>query len=131
MNKPTFKSSSGGVNPILVGDREYNASSRGPGNFHDLKQADYGEGYKQGTFGDQLTLAHGAYLNQDNPDAQSIVGIFRNRIVSGNTAMSYTPELIIVQDMPEVRNGRIVMDGNSLTAKLSENAKNGARFRRY
>jgi len=128
MNKPTFKSSSGRVNPILVGDREYNACSRGPRKFHDLKQIDYGKGYKQGTFGDQLTLAHGAYLNQDNPDAQSIVGIFGSRIISGNTAMSYTPELIIVQDMPEVRDGRIVMDKKSLTSKLSKNAKKGVRF---
>ena len=128
MNKPTFKNLSEGVNPVEIDGRVYNASPKGPGNFHTLREANYGKGFVQGTFGNQLVLVHGAYLNQDNSDARTIVETSKNHYILGNTAINYAPQLVIVQDMPEVRDGRIVMDEKSLTAKLSKNAKNGVRF---
>jgi hypothetical protein len=113
---------------IETAGRMYTDSPQGPGNFHFLRQSNYGEGFKQGTFGDQFALAHGAYTNQGKEGAMDIVKLLRNFWLSGNTSILYTPTLVIVQDMPEVKDGRIVMDEKNLNSRLSKNAKNGVRF---
>ena len=98
------------------------------GNFHQLRQADYGKGFRQGIFGEQLALVHKAYFNQGDAGADNVVSVAGTLFISGNTAMKYIQDLVIVQDIPKVRNGRIVMDESKLIRKLSKNANKGVRF---
>lgn len=128
-NKPQFDSLPVGVIPVVVNGRMYDARLRGPIGFKDLVEThNYAPGFVQGTFRDQLNLLYGAFLNWRNLDAESTILITKHRNVAGNTAILYTPQLVIVQDIPQFENGRIVMNEKSLTAKLSKSAKKGVRF---
>ena len=106
------------VTTIKVGDKVYNASPVGPGNWHQVRLGDYGEGFKQGTFGDNLTLVHAAYLNRDSREAKGVVKLVQNNWLTGNTALYGGKDLIYAVDFPEVRDGRIVIDEKGLNAKL-------------
>src|SRR3989344_1592115 len=98
------------------------------GNFNQLRQADYGKGFRQPTFGELLDLTISSYLNQGNNGADKVVQTAKQFFLSGNTAILYTPQLVIVQDMPRVENGRIVMDKDNLVSKLGLREENGVRF---
>ncbi|MEK6924744.1 MAG: hypothetical protein AABW71_00725 [Nanoarchaeota archaeon] len=127
MEKSIFKHNPPG-GTIETAGRVYADSPVGPGSFHKLKQADYGQGFRQATLREVLDLAHQSYFNQGITGADKVVQASRKFYLSGNTAILYVPNMVIVQDMPQVENGRIVMDEKSLTSKLSKNAKNGVRF---
>jgi len=94
---------------IETAGRVYGDTPTRPGNFHQLRQANYGQGSRQATFGEILDLAYSSHINQGNVEADKVIQTAKNNPLSGNTAMRYTPQIRIVQDMPEVRDGRIVM----------------------
>ncbi|MEK6909146.1 MAG: hypothetical protein AABX23_03785 [Nanoarchaeota archaeon] len=134
MSRPTFrilsKGLSKGVTPVEVNGVLYNASSKGPGNFNKLRQADYGPSFRQGTFGNQLDILHGAHLNPGVDGAYRVTQTARTSIVSGNTAMLCTPRIILVQNRPQVTDGRIVMDEEDLTNRLTGDTIRGVTFDR-
>ena len=127
-SKPGFKHTPPSFGIIETAGRVYTDTPVGSGNFHKLREANYGQGFRQATFGEILDLAHQSYLNQGNKGADNVVDATRNFWLSGNTAIRYTPEHVIVQDIPEVRDGIIVMDEKNLTSKLSKNSRMGVRF---
>ena len=122
MEKPTFEVARAvvarAVTTINVDGRIYNAALAGPTNWHILRRADYGQGFRESTFGENLDLVHAAYSNKESPEAQSIIDKTRGLLIGGDTAIIYTPELIIVSDFPKVGGNRILMDENTLRARL-------------
>ncbi|MBM3206853.1 MAG: hypothetical protein FJZ43_04515 [Candidatus Staskawiczbacteria bacterium] len=126
-DKPVFKHKPKN-GTIETARRVYTEVPVGLEKIYQLRAADYGKGFRQATFGESLDLVHASYLNQGNVGADDVVGAIMDYFLSGNTSILYTPELVIVQDMPEVRDGRIVMSEKDLTSKLSRNAMKGVRF---
>ena len=115
------------VTTIQVGDVVYNAEPAGPGNWHKLRQADYGQDFRQGTFGENFTLAHSGYINQKSENeqtrkhARNVVQVVRKQWLTGNTALyGGEKELIFAQDFPEVQEGNIVMNQKDLEARLGK-----------
>ncbi len=125
--KPTFNVRPA-VTTIEVDGVVYNAQPVGPVNWHQARDGDYTEGFKQGVMSEQLNLVHSSYINKNSDDniakkhAKSIVGIARNHLVTGNTAVyggNTGCEWVFAQDFPEVKEGRIVMNQDILEARLS------------
>ena len=111
------------VGTIEVDGKVYNASPRGPGNVHFLKNEYYGEGFRQGTFGEQFNLVHSAYLNQKKNGARGIVNVVKNHWASGDTALLGRKDDILVMNNLEIRNGRIYMNSDKLEDLLSQSTE--------
>ncbi len=118
-----FTPCSGGFNRINGGPRLRRGTA-----FHELRNGNYGEGFKQGSLGDQSKLLFSAYLNHKESGANLILLDIEGLILIGNTTALYTPQLIIVQDNPSVEDGKVVMEEKGLVSKLSKYPKNGVRF---
>lgn len=119
MEKPTFKSlHQRRVLPVQVECREYNIFPRIGEFFSVLRKEDYGEGYKQGTFGDQFALINGAYWNRTNPVAGQLFQSSSRLFVIGNTASYTGDKLVFAVDEPIVENGNAVMDPKKLEGML-------------
>ncbi|MEK6792279.1 MAG: hypothetical protein AABX96_01050 [Nanoarchaeota archaeon] len=128
------------VIPVSLDGVVYNAHLKGPGRFSDLRKENYGrysgKNFVRGTFGEQLTLLHGAYLNTNNRNfaADELISLVNNKGVSGDTGILYTPELIVVQDNPEINPKNevighgILMDLDHLVSKIGETKIKGVRF---
>ncbi len=123
---PSFKVNPPSVETIGVDGKVYNPSFKGPTNWHQLREADYGRGFRQGTFGDNFRLAHSAYMNQRSKDrdtreyAKEIVGVSQNHFITGNTALYGGEELIFAVDFPQVEDSRIAINQKDLEARLSK-----------
>src|SRR3989344_1811479 len=124
--KPSFKVTPA-VTTIAVDGVVYNASPVGPNTWYQVRERDYGKGFKQGYFGPNFNLVHGCYVNKDSKDEQirkhanGVVSVARNNWVTGRTALysgDKERELIFIQDEPEVKDGRIVMNQKALKARL-------------
>ena len=123
--KPTFNVRPA-VTAIEVDGVVYNADPIS-GNWHQVRDGDYTEGFKQGVMRAQVNLVHSGYVNKDSDDkltkerARKIVKFARNNWVAGNTALyggNPRSEWVFAQDFPEVKEGRIVMAQDSLVAHL-------------
>jgi hypothetical protein len=102
-------------------------SSRNPNNPDSRKS--FGQ---IGTFGENLRFLHAAAANSDNEYmdfksrcdrsiAYGVAASLVNRKITGNTAIyggNKGSELIFVEDIPPIINGRIIMDQKSLEDKL-------------
>ena len=115
------------VTIIEVDGIVYNASPVGSNTWHQVREGDYGEGFKQGVFGQNFNLLHNGYVNKDSEDEQirkhanGVVSTARNNGVIGRTALyggDQDRELIFIQDEPKVKDGRIVMSQKALEARL-------------
>lgn len=89
------------------------------GNFHKLREANYGQGFRPSTFGEILSLADQSYINQGNAGADNVVQAARKFWLSGNTSAYGGEEIIIVQNFPNIEGGRIVMNPKELEDLLS------------
>ena len=126
--KPTFEVARV-VTTVTVGDKVYNSKPKGPDNFHTLRAQNYGEGFRQATYGEVVRLAHSAYLNSESPEAQAIIKSNRQSWTSGNTAIQYMPSGIYVIDEPQTADGRIVVASEKdLTARLGSKEVKGVVF---
>ncbi|MBS3083271.1 hypothetical protein J4423_00535 [Candidatus Pacearchaeota archaeon] len=90
------------------------------GDFRLLRQANYGEGFRMATFGEVLDLVHQSYLNQGNTGADNVVRATRQFWLSGNTVAYGGRDIITVQNFPEIKEGRIIMDFEELESLLNE-----------
>lgn len=122
MTKPSFNVSSDG-RTVEVNGVVYNVFPAGPGNLYKLKNADYGQGFRQGTFGEEYLLFTGAYLNQQDSAAKEVINSM-NRLfgIVGNTvAYGGTKDLMFAIDEPGFRNRRIFLpDEKTLISKLGK-----------
>ena len=135
--KPTFELLHNAIIPIELNGVVYNAGAVGPYNWHKLRAAEYGEGFRQGTFGENFTLAHCGYVNKDSENkqtrknARNVVKVVRKHWLAGNTALyggDEDSELIFVQDFPEVKEDKIVMNQKDLEERLGSHELKGVIF---
>ena len=125
--KPSFEVQRA-ITLVKIDGKVYNATPIGPKNWHNLRNAEYGQGFRQGSFGENVGLVHAAYMNQDSQEAQAIVCASRKSFITGNTAILYTPQTIFVQDSPQVTNRQIVMDAQTLESKIGKKTIQGVTF---
>ena len=114
------------VTTIKIGNTVYNAEPIGPGNFHKLRAQNYGEGFRQATFGETFHLFYAARINPESPEAKRILQVNRKNVISANTALyggDKGSEWVFAQDFPEVKEGRIVMSQDDLVARLEYEGK--------
>ena len=128
--KPTFNVRPA-VTAIEVDGVVYNAQPIA-GNWHQVRDGDYTEGFRQGIMRAQVNLVHSGYVNKGSDDkltkesAGKIVKVARNKWVTGNTALyggNSGNEWVFAQDLPEVKEGRIVMNQDELVARIEAEGK--------
>jgi len=102
------------VGAIKIDGKFYNASPIGSGDFHFLRNADYGEGFRQGTYGEQLTLLNQACLNQNKDSLKYIVDLVEDSWISGDTALLGRKDDILVMNNPKIKGGRIHINPEEL-----------------
>lgn len=98
-------------------------------------RGEYGAGFRQGTYGDQFDLFYALCLAYNTQPELKMMAHKKLKYfidgsdgVGGNTAIIRGSNLIIVQDMPEIRGGKIIMDEKDLIAKLGSREVNGVLF---
>ena len=109
--KPTFNVRPA-VTTIEVDGVVYNAQPIA-GNWHQVRDGDYTEGFRQG-------------IMRAQESAGKIVKVARNKWVTGNTALyggNSGNEWVFAQDLPEVKEGRIVMNQDELVARIEAEGK--------
>ena len=128
--RPTFNVRPA-VTTIEVDGVVYNAQPIA-GNWHQVRDGDYTEGFRQGIMRAQVNLVHSGYVNKGSDDkltkesAGKIVKVARNKWVTGNTALyggNPGNEWAFAQDAPEVSEGRIRMNQDELVARLEAPGK--------
>jgi len=129
-SRPTFNVRPA-VTTIEVDGVLYNADPVS-GNWHQTRDGDYIEGFKQGIMRAQVNLVHSGYINKGSDNeltkkyAKGIVQVARMHWVTGNTSLyggNYRSEWVFAQDAPEVKDGRIVMNQDALVARLESEGK--------
>lgn len=126
--KPTFKVTPPTVVTVDVDGKVYNAKPVGPATWVGLRSQDYGPNFRQGTFGENFNVEHAAYLNPESEEAQGIIRAANKLWVTGNTGILYTPELIFVEDFPEVKDKRLYLSKKSLEKRLGSKEAKGVIF---
>ena len=110
----------------------YHAQQVGPGNWRQARGGYYPKGFKQGGMGAQLNLVYLGYIHRDSNDeiinkhAKDIVEIAHESWVTGDTALyggNAGSAWVFAQDFPEVIAGRIVMNQDTLVARLEAPGK--------
>jgi len=118
-----------GITAIILDEGlVFNAERVGPMNFNGLRQADYGKSFRMPIFPE---LAHLVYASLENPEydsAQNVIKALRRFWLTGNTGVHYVPDGMYVQYNPEIREGRIFMDGNELKSKLGSHEERRVVF---
>ena len=105
----------------------FNAQRIGPMNFSGLRQADYSQGFRMPTMPELVPLVY-ASLGRKNQAAMHVIKTLKNFWLTGNTGILYTPKGMYAQDNPEMVDGKIVMDENTLEDKLGKTQEKGVIF---
>ncbi len=116
------------IGTIEIDERVYTAEPQGFGNFLQLREANYGEGFEQATLGGQSRIYSRAILNPKAQGAQRIIQPGKARWLSGDTAVIWTSKGLIAQDKPELREGRIYMVPKALMSQLGSRQIKDVRF---
>ena len=120
------------VTTIEINGVVYNAEPASDTCWHQTRNGDYTDGFKQGIMKAQLDLVHSGYTNKasENPlvkeHAGRIVKIASENWVTGNTALyggNSGSEWVFAQDFPEVQEDRIVMNQDTLISRLEAEGK--------
>ena len=129
IQKPSFEEVVG-VTTMNLPDENLKFSSQkiGPMNFNDLRNADYGEGFRMPTIGEAIPLIYTSLENKDYTTAKKVIKTLKQNWITGNTGILYTPEGMFVQDNPSIKNGKIVMNANQLEKKLGSFEEKGVVF---
>ena len=106
----------------------FNAQSVGPGTFRELREADYGPGFRMPKMPELIPLVYSSLENQDYKTAKNVVNTLKEYWLTGNTGILYVPEGMFVQDVPELKKGRISMDQKALEARLGSYEESGVVF---
>src|SRR3989344_4897456 len=134
---PSFKVTPGSVK---IGKTVYNSSPQGIGNLRQLRRADYGQSFRQGTFGENLTIAHAGYIHRESEDAEirkyarqivrQITDVIKGGILGDTVAYGggKNSKLIFAQDHPLIRGGQIVMDPKVLESRLGSHQEGEVIF---
>ncbi len=85
----------------------FNAQRVGPTNFYGLRKADYGEGFRIPIMPEIVPLVYASLENQKYETAKNVINTLGSGLV-GNTAVHYFPEGMFVEDIPKMKNKRII-----------------------
>ena len=98
----------------------FNAQRVGPMDFNELrKEADYGEGFWMPTMPELVPLTHASLENKNRYDtAKEVVKTQENHSITGNTGILYVPKGMFVEDNPNLKNGKISMNGKHFKTNL-------------
>lgn len=122
--KPSFEET---MNLLDVGLR-FNAQRVGPTNFRGLREADYGKGFRMPTMPELVPLVYASLENQDHDTAKNVVKTLKRNWITSNTGIFYAPEGMFVQDNPELKDGKILMNQKALESKLGSHRERGVMF---
>jgi hypothetical protein len=129
IQKPRFEEVVGITTMNLPDENlKFNSQKIGPMNFNDLRNADYGEGFRMPTIGEAIPLIYTSLENKDYTTAKKVIKTLKQNWITGNTGILYTPEGMFVQDNPSIKNGKIVMNANQLEKKLGSFEEKGVVF---
>jgi len=107
----------------------FNAQRVGPANFAGLRGADYGPGFRMPTMPKLVPLVYASLENQDYETAKNVIKTLKNNWLTGNTVIHYFPEGMFVEDMPQMKDGRIVRPSfKTLERKLGKHEEKGVVF---
>ena len=106
----------------------FNAQRVGPMNFAGLRQADYGQGFRMPTMPELVHLVYASLENRDYSTAKNVVQTLRQNWLTGNTGILYTKKGMYVQDNPEMKDGRIIMNEKTLAERLGSQEVKGVTF---
>jgi len=107
----------------------FNAQRVGPMNFNELRNADYGKGFRIPTMPELVPLIYVSLENKKKyKAAKNVVRTLRNHGITGNTGVLYVPEGIFVQDNPKLKDGKISMNQKTLEKKLGSYEEKGVVF---
>ena len=108
---------------------KFNAKRVGPTTFSQLRQSDYGFGFRMPTMPELIPFVHASLENRDDEAAKSVIRTLRDYWLAGDTGILYTLDGVYVQDNPEMKGGRVSMRQEILEQKLSSNnEKNGVFY---
>lgn len=106
----------------------FNAQSAGPRNFLELRQADYGPGFRMPTIPELVPLVYASLENQDYDAAKNVVNLMEDYWLTGNTGIRYVQEGMFVQDNPKWKGERIYMSQKVLESRLGSHEEEGVVF---
>jgi hypothetical protein len=107
----------------------FNSQRVGPMRFNDLRNADYGKGFRMPTFPELISLIYASFKNQEYKTAKIILRTPKAYHLTGNTGAHYFPEAMFVQDNPEMENGKIITpDYKTLESRLGKHEEKGVVF---
>lgn len=106
----------------------FNAQKVGPMNFHGLRNADYGKGFRMPTVPELVPLVYASLENKDYASAKNVVKILRDWL-TGDTVVHYFPEGVFVEDNPKIKdNGIVTPNYKALESKLGNSEEKGVIF---
>ena len=103
MKKPSFNVSQDGKT-VEVDGTVYSLIPK-QGSFSQLFQGDYGQGFRQGTFGEQLTFRHALEIHEDISEAKAALEVARRELTLGNTVFYRGRYLFAVDNLDMVEEG--------------------------
>lgn len=106
----------------------FNAQKVGFRNFNNLRQVDYGKGFRMPTIPELVPLIYASLENKkEYKTAKNVVKTLKEGI-TGNTGILYVPEGMFVQDNPELKDGKILMNQKALESRLGLHKEKGVAF---
>ena len=106
----------------------FNAQRVGPIPFRDLREIDYGKGFRMPTMPEIVLLVYASLENKNYDTAKDVVKTLKNNWITGNTGILYVPEGMFVQDNPELKDGKISMNQKALEKMLGSHMERGVMF---
>ncbi len=106
----------------------YKTQRIGPMTFRNLRNADYGTGFRMPTMPELVSLVYASLENRNYGGAKEVIKTLKNHWIAGNTGILYTPEGMYVQDNPNMEDGGISMNQKVLEGKLGRHQEKGVLF---
>jgi len=97
----------------------FNSERIGPLNFNDLRNADYGFGFRMPTLQELVKLVYASFEHHDYMTSRIVKKALKKNCLAGNTGILYTEEGMYVQDNPRLIDKRISMDQKDLDKSLA------------
>jgi len=128
ITKPKFKEGVAATTMELDDGLVFNAQRVGPKTFRMLRESDYGKGFRMPTMSELVPLVYASLENEDHDTAKNVVETLKRNWITGNTGILYAPEGMFVQDNPELKDGKILMNQKALESKLGSHRERGVMF---
>ena len=93
----------------------------GPGTYADVNSRILEAGLEEPTMAQTANLVHAAWQNPNEKYSSDVIRKLRSNWLWASNGLLYVPnEGVFIQDRPQIKNGKVFMDKNELTRKLSD-----------